>query len=200
MRFQLGVVTVSASRDLFQVPLKPGFLAAPSSVGRPEALPRVYEVDSAYASVYQTPSTDALLVQGQPYSEYDSTQSSSSESESSNLLDFLTTGSIVSMFAVIGYAVGRKSSQNVDIVPQRELELEPSALELAGPAVATLGVMGRTRSPHRCGSRKRCRGRTGRSRWRARTSSATRASIRSGSLARTRCSWAGARSSTARRS
>jgi light-harvesting complex II chlorophyll a/b binding protein 5 len=51
------------------------------------------------------------------------------------------------MFAVIGYAVGRKSSQNVDIVPQRELELEPSALELAGPAVATLGVMGRNTKP-----------------------------------------------------
>jgi light-harvesting complex II chlorophyll a/b binding protein 5 len=58
------------------------------------------------------------------------------------------------MFAIAGYAIGRKSSQNLDVVPQRETELEPFALDLAGappvrepPAVVTLGVMGRKTKP-----------------------------------------------------
>jgi light-harvesting complex II chlorophyll a/b binding protein 5 len=53
------------------------------------------------------------------------------------------------MFAIVGYAIGRKSPQDVAVAPQREHELQQSALELAGalPAVATLGVMGRNSKP-----------------------------------------------------
>jgi light-harvesting complex II chlorophyll a/b binding protein 5 len=164
MLVHLSVFTVTASRDFFQVPMTPGFLAAPTSRGRPEAFTPVYASDYAHPSVYQTPTTDGLLVRGRPFVESDPVPVDS-QSMSSNLSDFLTTGSILSMFAIIGYAIGRKSSQNSDAAPQRE---QPAALELTWSdlvaeqrleladgllavreqeAVAALGVMGRNAKP-----------------------------------------------------
>jgi light-harvesting complex II chlorophyll a/b binding protein 5 len=57
----------------------------------------------------------------------------------------------MSMFAVVGYAIGHKSSQSTNAMPQRQAE---SALELLSVpqefepvSVATLGVMGRNSKP-----------------------------------------------------
>jgi light-harvesting complex II chlorophyll a/b binding protein 5 len=153
MVIRLSVFSVAASRDLFQVPVHPGFLAVTPSHQQPQPFVPVYEAEAA--SAYQTPIADGLLVQGTQYGEFEYAQSSESPSTSSSMPDFLTAGCVVSMFAIVGYAMAHKSSQKkLDVMPQRQAEL---ALELAGAlpvlqdseaaAVATLGVMGRKTKP-----------------------------------------------------
>merc|ERR1719487_1565863 len=108
MHSSFSLVIVAASNNLFQVPLKPGFLASPVS--------QVQEIQGSFAepAFVAPPAMQPTHAPG---------------------ADFFAPACAVAMFAIIGYSIGRKSAQPLKNFTRGEAG-SSTALQLAGtPAV-----------------------------------------------------------------
>jgi hypothetical protein len=104
---------VAASRDFFQVPVNNGFLASYSP--------------ASYSPAYRSHAD--LVPVAQTYTEYQI------QGQSSASNDFVTTTCAVAMFAVIGYSIGRSTSQPREIQPKRKQLYRAKPLHLRSGAV-----------------------------------------------------------------